>query len=209
MPRSWAWQIPINDEVTSVGLVTGREHFVKSGEETEQVFAESISTNPLLVQRMKNSDRLREYRMDGNYTYRMDRFVGDGWLMVGDSAFSTDPIFSSGISNAMFSAKFAAEAIVRALANDDLGEAAFLEYERKIGRGADILQDLVELFYEFRPGFIQVVSASNYRHQVMRVCEGEIYDESSFETLEQLRQVLKTLSTTHTMQTISREEAAR
>jgi len=209
MPRSWAWQIPINDGVTSVGVVTDREHFVKSGEETDQVFAESISTNSLLAQRMKNSDRLREYRMDGNYSYRMERFVGDGWLMVGDAAFSTDPIFSSGVSNAMFSARFAAQAIVRALANNDLSEAAFLGYEQKLSGGAEILEGLVDLFHECTPEFINVMSECNHRHQVFRLCDGEIYDESSSETLARLRQMLKTASSsTHTMQnTMSREAA--
>jgi NitT/TauT family transport system ATP-binding protein len=36
IPRGWAWQIPINDEFTSIGIVTDRNHFVKAGEDVAE-----------------------------------------------------------------------------------------------------------------------------------------------------------------------------
>jgi NitT/TauT family transport system ATP-binding protein len=192
-PRSWAWQIPINDEVTSVGIVTDRAHFVKSGEETDQFFAECVSTNPVLAQRMKGANRLREHRMDGNYSYMMERFAGDGWMMIGDAAYFVDPIFSSGVSNAMVSAKFAAAAIIQALGKDDVGEASFLEFEKKIRRGAHVWQGLVRMFYEVAPIFIQVMAESKYRNQMLRLCEGDVYDDSAEEILEQFREIFNTV----------------
>ena len=116
--RGWAWQIPIDKEITSVGVVTERAHFVKSGEDVNLFFRWAVSSNPVLAERMQGAERLREFRMDSHQSYAMKQFTGEGWLMVGDAAFFTDPIFSSGISDGMQMAKFAAAVIADALAAD-------------------------------------------------------------------------------------------
>jgi ABC-type nitrate/sulfonate/bicarbonate transport system ATPase subunit/flavin-dependent dehydrogenase len=184
--RGWCWQIPINDEITSVGIVSGREHHVRSGEDVEQFFKWTMGLNPVLGERMSNAQRLREFRMDGNYCYSMERFAGDGWLMIGDAAFFVDPIFSSGVSDALHSAKFAAEAIISARANNDLSAASFEEFERKMRLGVTVWQDFVKLFYQMAPIFSQVINTSEHSARMMRVCEGEVYDEEARQTVEQL-----------------------
>lgn len=188
LPRAWVWQIPINEQVTSVGVVTDRQSFVKSGEDVDQFFKWAISMNPALSDSMKRAERLREFRMDDNYSYSMERFVGDGWLMIGDAAFFINPIFSSGISDAMHSARFAAEAIINALATGDLSEAAFHDYERKMRRGADNWQKFVQLFKEMSPVLIRVIAASRNQPGFVRVCEGDVFNDAAGRTLDQLRE---------------------
>ena len=186
--RGWAWQIPISAEVTSIGVVTDRENFVKAGEDFEKFFPWAIGLNPVLQQRMKSAKRLREFRLDGNYSYMLDRFSGDGWMTVGDAAFFVDPIFSSGLSVAMHSAKFAAETITAALAANDVSVAALLRYEQKLRGGAEMWQRFVRLFYEVSPIFGRVVAESEARPKVLRLCEGEVYNGTASETLSELRQ---------------------
>jgi flavin-dependent dehydrogenase len=53
-------------------------------------------------------------------------------LMVGDAARFVDPIFSSGVSLAMQSARFVAQTIQAALESGDLSEAAFKSYENTL-----------------------------------------------------------------------------
>jgi NitT/TauT family transport system ATP-binding protein len=187
LEHAWVWQIPINDQITSVGVITDRTSFVKSGEDVDQFFNWAIGMNPLLSESMKHAERLREFRMDDNYSYSMERFVGDGWLMAGDAAFFVNPIFSSGISDAMHSAKFAAEAIINALANNDVSEAAFHDYERKMREGADNWHKVAQLFKEVSPVFIRVIAASQHLPDIMRLCEGEVYNDAAGRTLDQLR----------------------
>jgi FADH2 O2-dependent halogenase len=194
--RGWAWQIPINDEVTSVGVVTDREHFVKAGDDVDQFFHWITGLNPILAQRMKHATRLREFRLDGNYSYRMDRFVSDGWLLVGDAAFFVDPIFSSGVSVALHSAKFAAETIAQALAANDASATALAGYEQKLRAAADVWQQFVRLFYQVSPIFGRVTAESDYRLQVLRLCEGDVYDEAAGETLAQLSQEVAAIHNT-------------
>jgi NitT/TauT family transport system ATP-binding protein len=185
--RGWAWQIPIDDKVTSIGIVSGREHHVKSGEDVEQFFKWTVDLNPVLGERMKNARRLREFRMDGNYCYSLEQLAGDGWLAIGDAAFFVDPIFSSGLSDALHSARFAAAAIIPALGTGDLSRNSFEAYQRKMQQGAAVWQDFVRLFYQTAPIFSQVITESADRVPVLRVCEGEVYDDAAAQAVGQLK----------------------
>lgn len=202
--RGWAWQIPITDEITSVGIVSGREHHVRSGESVEQFFNWTTSLNPILDERMRHATRLREFRLDGNYCYAMERFAGDGWLMVGDAAFFVDPIFSSGVGDAMHSAKFASEAITEALAAGDSNASSFQPYEQRMRIGLTVWQDWVRLFYETSSIFSRVIADSESRASALRICEGEVYDEAAYEAVIQLRETFRSIEaeTTHPLNRI-------
>ena len=116
----------------------------------------------------------------------MERFTGDGWLMIGDAAFFVDPIFSSGVGDALHSAKFAAEAIIPALADNNLSSASFQDFERRMRLGVNVWQDFVRLFYKMAPIFSQVINTSEHSAQMMRICEGEVYDETARQAVEKL-----------------------
>ncbi len=70
--------------------------------------------------------------------YGLPRIVGDGIMLVGDAAHHSDPISGGGISNAMHSGKFAAEAAVEAISSGNVSENTLSSYpkrwEREIGR---------------------------------------------------------------------------
>ncbi len=185
--RGWAWEILIDEDITSVGVVTERAEFVKSGEEVNQFFQWAVNSNPVLAERMKRAERLREFRMDSHQSYAMEKFAGEGWLMVGDAAFFTDPIFASGISDGMHSAKFAADAITDILTASDGREARLASYDQHLRSGALRWQELTQLFYEVAPVFARVVADSRHRHQFLRLCEGEVYDSSAEQALALLR----------------------
>ncbi len=187
LKRGWAWQIPINAEVTSIGVVTDREDYVKAGEDVEKFFAWTTGLNPTLSARLKNAKRLREFRLEGNYSYALSQFTGDGWMATGDAAYFVDPIFSSGMSIAMHSARFAAPVIIEALAENDVSAPQLSPYEEKMRSGAEVWRDFVRLFYDNAPIFSRVVSESEYRLQTLRLCEGEVYEASAPQTLAQLR----------------------
>src|SRR5678809_120800 len=93
-----------------------------------------------------------------SYSYIMDRFAGDGWLLVGDAARFVDPVFSSGVSVAMESAKRAADAIIGALGRDDVRAAAFADYEQTMRAGVDIWREFILLYYQLPPLFFELIS---------------------------------------------------
>ncbi|HWS85810.1 MAG TPA: ATP-binding cassette domain-containing protein [Pyrinomonadaceae bacterium] len=186
----WAWQIPITGEVTSVGVVTDREPDMKSGGDVDQLFKHAVEHNPVLAGRMDNAVRLREYRIDANFGYDMGRTAGNGWLMVGDAAFFIDPIFPAGVSNALHTAKLAAEAIAAGFANNDLGEDAFAGYERRLRDGIGIWSQLVTLIYGDPSALIAAATESEHRDRFLRLFEGEVYEPAAAEAMEQLRRAV-------------------
>lgn len=63
--------------------------------------------------------------------YGLPRIVGDGILLIGDAAHHSDPLSGGGIANAMHSGKFAAEAAVDGIHNNDVSESVLSAYPKR------------------------------------------------------------------------------
>jgi ABC-type nitrate/sulfonate/bicarbonate transport system ATPase subunit/flavin-dependent dehydrogenase len=196
MPRAWAWQIPITETITSVGVVTEGHDFVKAGESVEDYFARLVTLNPVLAERMAAAHRVQDFCREGNYSYVMDKIAGDGWVLVGDAARFVDPIFSSGVSVAMESAKRAADAIRAALASGDLSAASFADYERTIRGGCDVWREFILLFYRLPPLFFTLLKQPEVRLAALRLLQGQVYDRCSDPVLERMRREIQAVEET-------------
>jgi len=187
IPRAWVWLIPINQTITSVGIVTRGGDFPKGGESVEEFFARHIQSHPLLASRMSNARALHPFTREGNYSYVMDRFAGDGWLLVGDAARFVDPVFSSGVSVAMESAKRAADAIVKAVRQNDLRASSFAEYEATVRAGVEIWREFILNYYQLPPLFFELIANPEDRRQLTQLLQGDVYNRSSAPILEKMR----------------------
>ena len=191
LPRAWVWLIPISRTVTSVGIVTRGADFPKSSDPLPDFFARHIRSHPLLSSRMANAKPLHPFSREGNYSYLMDKFAGDGWLLVGDAARFVDPVFSSGVSVAMESAKRAADAIVRALKSGDLSASAFADYENTLRTGVNIWRDFILSWYQLPPMFFEFLSQQDSRVQLTRLLQGDVYDRASVPILEKMQATVR------------------
>jgi len=194
LPRAWVWFIPINKTVSSVGIVTKGADFPKGNESVKEFFDRYIASHPALAHKMAKARPLHEFTREGNYSYVMDRLVGDGWLLVGDAARFVDPVFSSGVSVAMESAKRAADAIITALKSNDVRAAAFVDYERTMRTGLDIWREFILLYYQLPPLFFDLISRPESRSQLTRLLQGDVYDRATVPILSKMRQVIKTVA---------------
>ena len=189
--RGWAWQAPIDNQITSIGLVAARESYRSSGMGVEDFFHHSLRGNRKLARAMRRAGRINDLKGEVNYSYRLDRVCGDGWLAIGDAARFIDPVFSSGVSVAMHSARFAAERIVTALASGDVSREVFLPYEDSIFTGAAIWDDFTRLFYRLLPGFTHLLESKEHRPALIRMIQGDIHPDASTEILEELRSIVR------------------
>jgi FADH2-dependent halogenase len=82
-----------------------------------------------------------------DFSYRNRTFWSPRVVRVGDAAGFIDPIFSSGVFIAMFSAKLASEAILELLERGGDGSDRFPAYERRINAAMRIYWEMVENFY--------------------------------------------------------------
>ena len=95
-----------------------------------------VAKSPDLVKALEPAKQIDEFWTEADYSYKMERFVGNGWMLLGDAARFVDPIFSSGVSIACESARYASELIVKALETGDRSEEALLPFEERVKAGS-------------------------------------------------------------------------
>jgi 1H-pyrrole-2-carbonyl-[peptidyl-carrier protein] chlorinase len=194
--RGWVWQIPITDTVTSMGVVAEREVFRAGKGDYEVWFHELSRSAPDIALAMRDARRVNDFKIEADYSYQMDSFVGDGWLLVGDAARFVDPIFSSGVSVAMHSAKFASEQIASALAADDVSCAALAQYEARLKSGTAIWHEFIRLYYKLLPMFTAFIAREEYRLQVLQLLQGDVYDREEVPVLQAMRDFIDNVENT-------------
>lgn len=189
--RGWVWQIPINESITSVGVVAEQEVFRQSRQNREEWFLSHLRSTPEVTRAMANARRVNDLKTEADYSYCMQRFCGDGWLLVGDAARFVDPIFSSGVSVALSSAKFASERIQDGLSRGDLGEATLRPYEEKLRAGVQIWYEFIRLYYKLLPVFTYFIESPEHRLQVLQLLQGEVYDRQEVKVLDAMREFIR------------------
>ena len=75
LERSWAWQIPMRNGITSVGVVTDKKDFQKSGKSGEEFFGSLMKMNRSLTHIMRDAERTRPWWIEADYSYEIDRLV--------------------------------------------------------------------------------------------------------------------------------------
>src|SRR5204863_8120480 len=93
------------------------------------------------------SKQIREFTDEGDYSYAMSQITGDNWMMVGDAGRFVDPIFSTGVSIALNSARFASKDIIAALEKNDLRRESFATYEATLRRGTKNWYNFITVYY--------------------------------------------------------------
>jgi FADH2 O2-dependent halogenase len=194
--RGWAWQIPIDDETTSIGVVTEKSVFQESRRRKEDWFYEQVASAPDLAAAMENAKQVDDFTTEADYSYSMRRFVGNGWMLVGDAARFVDPIFSSGISIAAESAKYAAESVVQAIESGDRSEAALQPYEDRIKAGVSIWYEFIRLYYKLMHLFTYFIQSKEHRLQILQLLQGEVYDREKAPVLDAMRDIIHTVENT-------------
>lgn len=112
-----------------IALLLEREAMKRFGQDLTAAYWESLSGIAPLRDRIRAARLLTPIMATGPLGCRVDRVVGDGFLLVGDSAGALDPITGAGLSLALSSAPIAARAIAKALLADDVSAARLSAYE--------------------------------------------------------------------------------
>jgi 1H-pyrrole-2-carbonyl-[peptidyl-carrier protein] chlorinase len=187
---TWVWQIPITDTITSVGVVTQKDRFKASAGDREGFFWECVESRPELAEALRNAERVRPYKAEGDYSYGMTEVCGDRFVLVGDAARFVDPIFSSGVSVAMNSARLASEDIIAAHAAGDFGHDRFAVYEEKLRRGVRNWYEFISIYYRLNILFTAFVQDPRYRLDVLKLLQGDVYDDDEPEALAAMREIV-------------------
>ena len=180
---------------SSVGVVTEREAFRESRMNVEGWFRRYTKATPTLAAAMRHAKPVNELKSEGDYSYSMERFTGNGFVLIGDAARFVDPIFSSGVSVALYSAKFAAEQIKVSFETGDFSRSAFLPYEQRLRGGTDIWYEFICLYYKLLPIFTHFIASEEHRLQVLQLLQGEVYDRSEAPVLNAMKEFIEVIET--------------
>lgn len=187
---TWVWQIPITDTVTSVGVVSQRDRLRSYGGDREKFFWDTLASRPELLDVLKNARQVRPLKAEGDYSYGMKQIAGDNYLLIGDAARFVDPIFSSGVSVALNSARLACLDIVAAAAAGDFGRHRFVAYESKLRRAVQNWYEFISMYYRLNILFTAFVQDDRYRRDVLKMLQGDVYEDQP-EVLVTMREIVK------------------
>ncbi len=135
----WFWYIPLSETLTSVGVVVdrGASEILKDGHEA--AMQHFVNSCPMIKEYLAQATRVTDgiygqLRVRKDYSYCNTHFWKPGMLLIGDAACFVDPIFSSGVHLATYSALQASRSINTCLRNQLSEEKCFTEFEMRYRR---------------------------------------------------------------------------
>ncbi|HEX3248917.1 MAG TPA: NAD(P)/FAD-dependent oxidoreductase [Pyrinomonadaceae bacterium] len=144
----WFWYIPLENDITSVGIVADPEYLLKNrGQDLAKILDEEIEKCESVRRRVAEGTRVDKIYSILDYSYRSKQNAGNGFILIGDAYGFLDPIYSSGVLLALKMAELAADAIHDAFNHDDFSAARLGQYQAKLDRGIESMRKLVYAFY--------------------------------------------------------------
>lgn len=150
----WFWYIPLNETLTSVGAVVARDSAKIIQQGHDEAFRHFVNGCPLIGEYLSGATRVTtgmygDYRVRTDYSYCNTEFWRPGLVLIGDAACFVDPIFSSGVHLATYSALLAARSINTALrAGPSVEAECFGEFEQRYRREYGNFYQFCSAFYD-------------------------------------------------------------
>jgi halogenation protein CepH len=178
----WFWYIPLSPTLTSVGAVVRQELAGKIQGDPEEALMALIAECPMISDYLRDAKRVTEgqygeLRVRKDYSYANTKFWRPGLLLIGDAACFVDPIFSSGVHLATYSALLAARSINSVLAGKVDEDTAFREFEQRYRREYGVFYEFLVSFYDMH------VDEKSYFWSAKKVTDSTSSDLESFVSL--------------------------
>jgi flavin-dependent dehydrogenase len=140
----WSWLIPFPNGNSSLGVVAARDHLARYTGSDEEKFWAMIADEPKLRSLLEHAHTVRPVGEIIGYAANVKALHGPGFALLGNAAEFLDPVFSSGVTIALHSAKLAAAALDRQFRGESV------DWRREF---ADPLMFGIETFRTFVTGW--------------------------------------------------------
>lgn len=94
----WLWHIRLGPTRTSVGLVCNAEYYKNSGLRPAEIYAKAIEAEPMNKERLEGATPEGDVLGTTDWSFVVDRTVGENWFLVGECAGFADPILAAGMT---------------------------------------------------------------------------------------------------------------
>ncbi|MEO8671414.1 MAG: NAD(P)/FAD-dependent oxidoreductase [Tahibacter sp.] len=176
--HGWAWFIPLQNGVMSIGCVCFPAYLKQRRGRTEAFLLDTLRSMPAAWARMQQAELISDVRVTGNYSYTSTRMAGPGWITIGDAFVFVDPVFSSGVYLAMSGGKHAAEAVDTILREPHREAALQRALERRLRRGIRVFSWFIYRFNAPVMGRLFGAPRNNWRLEegVIAMLAGDVFD---------------------------------
>jgi geranylgeranyl reductase family protein len=177
--NGWFWYIPLENDITSVGIVADPDYLVKNrGKDLAKIFQEEVEKCEPCRRRVADAERVDKIYSILDYSYRSKQNSGDGFMLIGDAYGFLDPIYSSGVLLALKMAELAADAIHDAFNNDDFSGERLGQFQAKLDTGIESMRKLVHAFYSEGFSFAQFLKKyPEQRVNIINLLIGNVFKE--------------------------------
>jgi len=182
----WFWYIPLENDITSVGIVADPEYLVKDrGQDLAKIFQEEIDKCEPCRKRVAEGTRVDKIYSILDYSYRSKQNAGNGFILIGDAYGFLDPIYSSGVLLALKMAELAADSIHDAFRHDDFSARRLGQFQAKLDRSIESMRKLVYAFYNEGFSFAGFLRKHpEQRVNIINLLIGDVFKEGVDEVYE-------------------------
>jgi len=141
----WYWLIPFSDGTVSFGVVGDVKYFDQS-QSNEAVFDYFLAQEPYLAELLKKSKKTTPVSALQGYSSDVTRLYGERFALLGNAGEFLDPVFSSGVTIAMYSASLAANLLNKQLSGEKVSWQA--QYADNLKAGVEVFKHFVMSWYD-------------------------------------------------------------
>jgi len=133
--HGWFWFIPFKDGTMSVGAVCWPYYLNLRKVSVEQFLLDTLALCPAAMERLKHAKLISPVTATGNFSYRLRKMYGRGYLIIGDAYAFIDPVFSSGVLLGMNGAMHAAETVDGILTDPASARTRLKQFDKMVRYG--------------------------------------------------------------------------
>lgn len=141
----WYWLIPFSDGTVSFGVVGDVKYFDPS-QTDEEAFDSFLAQEPYLTKLLKQAKKTTPVRSLQGYSSDVTQLFGDRFALLGNAGEFLDPVFSSGVTIAMYSASLAANLLHKQLSGENVVWQT--QYADNLKAGVDVFKHFVMSWYD-------------------------------------------------------------
>ena len=162
----WLWLIPFGDNRCSIGVVGLPERFAGLGD-SEAILRRYAAEIPMLARVLGNAQWENDFpfRHIKGYSANVKTLHGRHFALLGNAAEFLDPVFSSGVTIAMHSAKLAADLLARQLKGQEADWQR--EFAEPLMTGVNAFRTYVNGWYD--GSFQDAIYAPNRNPEISRM----------------------------------------
>ena len=142
----WSWLIPFSNGVCSLGCVAEPEYFAGFTGTEDERYWQTIADEPALHALLPDAKIVRAPAEIRGYAANVTTLHGPGFALLGNAAEFLDPVFSSGVTIAVHSAKLAVQTLDRQLRGETVDWEG--EFAAPLMFGVETFRTFVDGWYD-------------------------------------------------------------